>query len=164
MAQPSIRVEPSLREFAKDLRKIDKELPKEIRRTNKSAADLVSTDARSLAGGYGQMQRRAAKTIHPRAETWRSVVEIRATKAVPFALVAFLGKKGRTGWYAAARYKASGRQQHRPWIGNQWEVGSGKGPLAIDPAFRRNEDRIVELYEDMTDRLTQHLAGFSGEG
>lgn len=165
MAQPlgDVRITPSLRDFTKQLRQIDRELPKEVRSTNKVAADLVAGTAASMASSYGPLAARAGSRIKGVAETIRAKVRVTSTKSIPYAIGALTGAKQdvpRQISRGGTSYTIRGWNQLPPWIGTQWEPGApGSGPRAIGPAFSRHREELAELYGDALARIARVAFG-----
>jgi hypothetical protein len=52
-----------------------------------------------------------------------------------------VGTKGRTGWFAAPRYRTG--RNNPPWIGNNWTVATkGQGPRGINDALADHIDDL----------------------
>lgn len=163
-----IRSDPPLKDLAKALKEADAALARKLGRANKSAtADMVET-ARGNARSMGGLPGKAADAINPSATRTAVQIVVANTPARPWALVAFLGAKARTGWYAWSCYDEDwrpsagiekrrweikkppvGAPQHLPWVGNMWEAGAGNygsEPYAINPAIRSHLPKLLEEY------------------
>lgn len=131
-----------LRELSRDLKRIDKELPKEMRQASMGVARLVADEARANAGAGTKIQRKAASAIKARAGAARAAIAVTPTPSVPFALGAF---------YGAVKFK-----QFEPWVGTSWRAGRpDEGPYAINPAIASLEGEIVRVYGEAVNDLTQ---------
>lgn len=128
MAGPRIDVD-GLRIFQRDLRAVDKELPRQLRVINLKAATLVADDARGRAEAAGGALGKAAPSIKPVAQQRSAGVRIGGAR-YPFAL---------GGEFGSIQYK-----QFQPWRGNGSDAG-----YALYPAKRANTERIVDMYGDM---------------
>jgi hypothetical protein len=140
-----------LKEFQRSLRTAAD--PKAAKAAFKEAqlpiAEKVAAHARGYAGRIGGSAAHFAPQITGKA-TQRA-----ATVGVPkVAFAAFWGAKKRTGWYAAGRYRNSTRQ-HRPWIGNSWDITQGQGPYAIAPAVKAKRDEIEQAYLDAMSKVSR---------
>lgn len=132
-----------LKELVRELKKIDGQLPKEVRRANFAVAKLVANEAQQRAGAGTPIQRKAASAIRASAGAGKASVSVRPSARIPFANGAFFGAKR---W-----------RQFEPWVGTGWAVGRpGEGPYAINPAIASLKDRIVDVYaEAIADVTTQ---------
>ena len=131
-----------LKEFSRDLKRINAELPKQLRKAGLGVAKLVAAEARTRARSGTRIQRKAATAIKAQAGAARASVAVKPTAKVPFALGAFFGAK---------RYP-----QFEPWVGSTWKAGvAGEGPYAINPAIVALEDQIVAVYAEAVDEITK---------
>jgi len=135
-----------LREFHGELRRMSRELGREMRQAHLKVAALVAGRAKGAAPAG------LSGAITPRATQKAAFIGVRAKPA--YALGVFMGARGRFGWYSNPRYRGSSARQFEPWVGNQWDPGdAGGAPYFIGPAINRSVDDIVELYGDEVDRL-----------
>lgn len=142
-----------LKDFRRELRRVDAGFPKELRRVQKTIADDVADRARSIASGMGGVQAKAAGAIKGYATATQASVGIAGGKSAPYASVAFWGALKRTGWYGHI-HSPGGRRQHPVWVGNSWEPGvSGQGPYAINDAVADKLTDIDDSYLDMIEQL-----------
>lgn len=148
----------SIKEFRKELKKIDAEWPKELAQAHRDVAKIAERVSQAEARRMGGVQRRAASAIRGRGNQRNAKLVIRPSNskrsATAMANVAFWGAKRRTGWYARPKYQGSATPQHPPWVGAGWEVADpNEGPYAINVALYRNWDDLQAAYTAMIDRL-----------
>lgn len=140
-----IQVE-GLAQLSRVLRDMDKDLAKELRQTNKKAAEIAADAARSRALSLGGSAAKGAPTI-------------RATAGVRSASVGFGGTSA--PWMGGSEFGANREgQRHRStgtYVGyRQFDVWRGSGRTAgyfVYPSIRDNEGRIVEHYQEALDDL-----------
>lgn len=124
-----------LRDFQAELRKIDKQMPRQLRVVNLKAAELVASDARSRASAQGGAIGKAAPSIKAVAQQRSAAVKIGGDK-YPFAL---------GGEFGSITYR-----QFPAWRGS----GAGAG-YALYPAKRAKTGDVIELYGDLMDDLAK---------
>ena len=146
-----------LPEFRKELRRLDKSWPKELRKVHKKIADQGAMRSQSVARGMGGQQRKYASAIKGKANQREARIGITAGKSNAGANAAFWGARARYGWYGFRRYHdTGGAPQYRPWVGNAWQAASYRGgPYAINPALAQYLPRILDLYLEMLDDLSR---------
>lgn len=115
-------------ELSKALRRIDPELQKELRKTNREVARGVVVEARVRAGSVGRQQAKAAKSLRAVAGNNYAGVSL-GGPGYEFALGAEFG---------SYRFK-----QFPPWRGNDSAAG-----YFLYPTIRDRADEIVETYDD----------------
>jgi len=131
-----------LKDLARDLKQIDAELPKQLRKAALTVAKLVQAEAQSQAQAATPTQRKAAAAIRASASAAKASIAVRPTSAIPFAFGAFFGAK---------RFK-----QFEPWVGSAWKAGAdGEGPYAINPAISVLEGAIRTVYTEALDEVTR---------
>jgi hypothetical protein len=137
-----------LKEFRREIKKVDRALGRELRQVHLKVADLVAGRARGAAPGG------VKGAIGSKATQKAAFVQIRNRPAR--ALAVFMGMKRRSGWYAAGRYRSSQGRQFEPWVGNQWDPGEfGGDPYYIGPAINRSVDDVLDLYGDELEKLAR---------
>ena len=149
---PEVR---GLTEFRKELKKIDEDLPKEMKAALKEAAEYVSERARTNAKLAGGVWAKAWRGITPRVAATSSGIGVNNNPpaSARMAPVAFWGAKKRTGWFAAPKYAAY-KSQHPAWVGNSWQGSSkSEGPYVINYTMAEEEDKVVDMFGDALDRL-----------
>jgi len=130
-----------LDDLRKALKRIDKELGKELRQVWLRAAKMVAARAEAAAPS------RAKGVIKGRA-TQRAAF-VRITPKGGDELGVFLGQTQRSGWYGWHRYRPAEARQFRPWIGNQWDPGeTGGRPYFIGEPINRATDEVVDMIAD----------------
>lgn len=141
-----------LKDFRADLKAMDPEWPKELRKVHKKIADTGARYARAVAAGMGGVQAKAAGRISGRA----TQSQARVSTGGGIGNVAFWGAKKHTGWFAQSQYAESKAQQHPEWIGNTWDVAEfGQGPYAINPALAAHLPELLDDYLKMIDDLSR---------
>lgn len=122
-----------LAELNRALKALGPEVQGELKDAHYEVGNMVSEDARSIAGGLGGV---AAKTAP----------SIRATRTAAGAALAFGGSAypfAGGAEFGSIRYK-----QFKPWRGS----GSDSGYF-VYPAIRQDADQIEKTYVDMLDDL-----------
>jgi len=132
-----------LKEFQRSLRTAAD--PKAVKNAFKEAqlpiAEDVAAHARGYAGRIGGGAAHFASLITGKATQKGASVGV--AKA---AFAAFWGAKKRTGWYAKVGSSQGGKPQHRPWIGQSWDIRQGQGPYAIAAAVKSKSTEIEDRY------------------
>lgn len=135
-----------LRDFTRELRRLEGGLQKQMRQIHQKAADLVAPRARAASPS------RVAGAISGRAT--QKAARLQVVDRPPYALGVFMGALRRFGWYRAARYAQSTGRQFEPWVGNQWDPGAAGGaPYHIGPAINASIDDVIELMGDEIEQL-----------
>ena len=152
--QPTVRIE-GLKDLQRELRQIDRQLPRELRIVHKGVAEIIAAAARYRAAGLGGVHAKAAPAIKAGAEQRSGFIRLRPTKAVPFIYGAEFGAKHdkprtvktpsggttvRLGWNNLPEYR-----------GNQ-HVGSSPGYM-VYPTIRDKGEQMVSVYEQRLDSL-----------
>jgi hypothetical protein len=136
-------------EMVQALRAAGKDGKKKIREAGKDVGELVTDRSKARARGGAPMQRAAAiRGLKPGATNKGGTIRIVNTAKTPYAMAAFMGVKGRRGWYAAARYEKSKGQQFPKWIGSSWKPGDTDGPYHVNPAIRTSQDDVEDVFID----------------
>lgn len=152
----------------RDLRRVDKALPKVIQQANKALAEDVAAIARSnlssLPGSSsGQVRGRATDGIRARAGQQRASIALLGSN--PYVRAFEFG----TAYHFIPNRRGSGRKipaaamvrrVFPPWIGNQFSGGEwkdglhGKSGHLVAPAVQRGIDtgNFSETYADYIDR------------
>lgn len=144
-----------LTEFQRALRQIDRSLPRELRKVNKSAAEIVADAARTRAQSLGGVAAKSAPSIKATAEQRRAKVALGGAR-YPFALGANFG-----ALHDVPRIGPSGRQfagynQFPQWGGNQFTGGANDRFLYW--AISRKRDKFMGEYERLIDAFVDRLA------
>lgn len=130
-----------LNEFVKDLRKVDKQFPRDVSKAMREAAKTVEGDARSR---YQQRYKQGTS-----GSSTRSVKGITAFASARSAGIKFGGPK--RPWLAGQEFGSNKYKQFRPWTGPGPQGGGSHGRF-VWPAIRSEID-------DVTDKLTDDLMG-----
>jgi hypothetical protein len=140
-----------LPEFRRELKVLDGNWPKELRKVHKTIAEEAARRSRGVAARMGGVQAKAATTI--KGQSTQKAARI-STSGIGH--VAFWGAKKHTGWYAGGQYRISTGQQHPDWVGNGWDVATmSGGPYAINPALAMYLPTMLDEYGDMIDDLAR---------
>lgn len=126
----AIRVE-GLAELQRDLRNVDRALPRQLTVINREVSTLVADTAQGRASGYGGVRAKAAGSITARAQQRYAVIRI---GGAPYALGAFLG---------ARRYR-----QFPTYVGVDPE-----SVYAVGDAIRSESSQIIDIYGDRLEAL-----------
>lgn len=117
-----------LKEFVRELRKADRELPKAIRQANLDVAKEVAEGTRASFSSRGGVAPKVASSVRALAQQARAQVGIGGAR-YPYALGSEFG---------SVRYK-----QFPPWRGS----GPGAG-YSLYPTIRSMRDEISQKYLD----------------
>lgn len=138
-----------LRELQRDLRAADAALPRELRKINLEAAQLVTTKAKGAASALGGLAAKSAGAIKAQADQRGAAVRLTATAAIPFVLGAEFGAEHNVPRHrTTGTYK--GYNQFKEWRGNGSDAG-----YFLYPTIRASDEEIVDIY---TKRLGELLA------
>jgi len=127
---------------------------KALKEAHVNVADLV-TDRSKHRGTRQQVA--AAKAMIPDGTTTMARIRIKNTPAVPFAIGAFMGAKGRFGWYGKRRYRNSDPRQFPEWVGNNWDLANGIGPYVIAEVVQENSEDILQAFVDEMRKAAHRL-------
>lgn len=132
-----------LDQFRREIKRVDRELGKDLRRIHVKVAELVADKAKAASPD------REAQGIKGRGTQKAALVRVSATARNPRVLGVFMGMRRRSGWYANIRYRQSRARQFDPWVGSQWDPGERGGePYFIGDAINSSVDDVIELYGD----------------
>ena len=141
-----------LREFQRELSKVDRSLLNELRTVHRKVSDLIGNRARAAMGASGSAK--AARAIKSRATSKSAFLDTVAKP--PYALGVIWGQRKRSGWYSNPRYASSTGRQFSDWVGNQWDPGEHGGePYYIGPAIDASLDEVERIYLEGIDDLTR---------
>lgn len=125
-----VRVD-GLRELNQHLKALDKDLPKELRKVNKTVAELVRADAKAAAYSLGGVAAHVAPSIKPAAgKDWAGVAI--GGPSYPMA--------------GGAEFGSVRHKQFNPWRGNGSDAG-----YFLYPTIRHDADRILTEYTHALD-------------
>lgn len=157
MPEYQVEVE-GLKQLGRDLRKVDRELAKQLQRGHKQVAEKVAEDARGTARTTFGRHASQAKGIKGRGSQSKAAIALN-TGRTPRLLAAEFGTKthnvprGRTGRTKKVLASSMSRRVFRPWSGNQWNPGEGPGSgvgYAVHPTIRRwvQSGLLADTYAD----------------
>jgi hypothetical protein len=126
-----------LKEFTRDLRRVDKEFPRQVARAMRKAAKHVEGDARSR---YARRYRQGAS-----GRSTRSVKGIAAFASSWEAGIKF--GDDRRPWLIGQEFGSNRYQQFRPWTG-AGPGGKGSHGRFIWPAIREEMDTVSDQLAD----------------
>jgi hypothetical protein len=121
-----------LAELQRDLRAVDRRLPRELTRINREISTTVEGTAQSRAGGYGGVRAKASSSIKARAQQRYALIGI---GGAPYAAGAFLGAK---------RFR-----QFPSYVG----AGDPEAIYAVGDAIREEAPTILRIYADRLEDL-----------
>lgn len=142
MNNTSIKIE-GLKDFQRDLRAIDKDLPKELRKANLQAAEVIAEGAKASFASRGGVAPKVAPSVKALAQQRNASVKI-GGKAYPFAGGAEFGG----GKYGKGNPTARGGHT------TQFEAFRQSG-YSLWPTLKDKSDEVVEAYGKALDRLTK---------
>jgi len=142
-----------LEEFRKALRTMDKQLPRELRKANKNAAEVVASAARSRAESQGGVQAKTAPSVKAAAEARHAKVSLGGAR-YPFALGANFGA-GHNKPRSTSRGAVLGWNQFPAWGGNQ--VTGGANDMFLYWAIRAKRAAFMRAYERELDQLIDRI-------
>lgn len=128
----AVRVE-GLADFQKELRALDRTLPRELGQANKRAAEMVAERARQRAQSLGSVAAKSAPSIKAAAEQRRSKINLGSTRE-PWALGAEFGGQGRP-------------------TTQQFEPHRGREGYFLYPTIRDTRDEYLEIYGRILEQL-----------
>jgi hypothetical protein len=133
VARPAVEVR-GLKELQRELKAAGAQLPRELGRANKEAADIVASAGRARAQSEGGVAAKAAPGIVASGAQGAAKVAIGGSR-YPFGIGAETGAK---------RYP-----QFQAYVGLDTE-GAG---YALGPAIVEQEERFIDIYGDVLERL-----------
>lgn len=122
-----VKVE-GLRELSKALRNVDKDLPKELQKAAKTAAEAVADKTRASFAGRGGVAPKVAPSVKALASQRAAHVRIGGS-AYPYAM--------------GAEFGSLAFKQFDPWRGS----GPGSG-YSLFPTIRAMRDEITDAFGD----------------
>ncbi len=152
MAEPTKLKVAGLKELARDLRKVDRSLAKELQQAHKRVAALVSTEAQSRARtAYGRHGSQA-RGIAGRATARKASIALNTGRTPRLAAAEF---GARYHWVFGRRvtWQSMRRPVFPPWSGNQWQAGEGPAAgvgYAVHPTVREwvQSGRLADTYAE----------------
>lgn len=153
MTGSAIRVE-GLSDFRPELRQVDPNAAKELRKAYSKIASHTQSRARTNATLAGGAYAAAKTSIRGSASNDGAYVGLNRRSHHQFAGGTFFGALGRFGWYAQAKYAASAGRQFPEWVGSNWRAGvTGEGPYVINYTVDEERPEIYEMFGDAMDDL-----------
>lgn len=123
-----------LRDFLRDLRKVEGDYSKRVKEANYELAQSLVTRAKARARTAGiPTSRRVAQSL-------------RAARSARESVVSGGGARVPTFW--GAEFGAKRYRQFKPWRGNQWGGWSGGPGYFLHPTIRDNAESFLEQYID----------------
>lgn len=153
MAATAGRVElAGLKDFQRELRRIDKELPKELRKVHLAAATLVAEGTRASFASRKGVPSAVAASVKAMAQQRSAAVRIGGTGKAEAALGHEFGGGKYGGRSRGGGLTAAGGHttQFPPWRGNGADAG-----YSLYPTLRAKTDDLVELYGDALDDIAR---------
>lgn len=135
-----------LKDFQRELRRIDKELPKELRQVSLTAANLVAEGTRSSFASRAGVTSAVAASVKALAQQRGAFVRIGGSGKAEAALGAEFGG----GKYGAGRPSPFGGHttQFASWRGSGSDAG-----YSLYPTLRSKTDELIDLYGDALEAL-----------
>lgn len=130
-----------LPELSKALKAIGPELQKELRTTNKQAAEMVASGARSAMAALGRQGAHFAPGVKASGGTTSAGVALDGRRMPGILGVEFGAGQDSPRQRSSGQYV--GFRQFEPWRGNGSDAG-----YALYPTIRDRADEIVEFYDD----------------
>lgn len=144
-----LRVEvQGLTEYRRALKQVSDDLPKELRRANRDAANLVANEARGRASSVGGVAAHVGPSIRAVAQGTSAAVKWGGAR-FPMAGGAEFGA-GRNVPRQTARGTVRGWNQFEAWTGSNSSSGR-----FVYPAIRARQADVVEAYAAAIDRITK---------
>lgn len=134
-----------LRDFVKELRRVDRALPKELRKAGNESVRIIVSEAQRIAAGQGPVIRTAAATLRPASTQQRAAVKLGKAR-VPWALGAEFGAaQNRPRFRKPPPQGGGGRyvgyRQFKPHRGSGDDAG-----YFMWPAIRRTRKQQLDAY------------------
>ncbi len=137
-----------LKDFQKELRRIDKELPKELRKVHLTAAQLVAEVTRASFASSPGVTSAVPASVKALAQQRSAAVRIGGAGKAQAAL----GHEFGGGKYGPGRPSPRGGHttQFPPWRGSGANAG-----YHLYPTLRSKTDELVEMYGDGFERIAR---------
>lgn len=143
-----------LDEFRRDLRTIDRKLPRVVSKAHRNMAKPVALEARSAmaASPWRALRSHAVKGI--RWSGTQKAASIRL-KAGTGAIAQERGTRYHRLWGRRVRASTMRRRVFPAWVGNRWDIGDnatvaqfGKGGYRVAPTIAKHLPTIADRYLD----------------
>jgi len=148
---------PGLKELARDLKRIEPSIGKEMSRAHKEVSTDVANAAQRNVAGITDAGGRGAAGIRARATPSKASIALLGSN--PFTFASVFGTE--THWVFGRPMPASqmSRRVWQPWIGTGWTPEEGL--YGVSPAIA---DAIPKVLETYSERMMQALAQAFPEG
>ena len=143
---PTVNIR-GLRDFAREMRQVDRQFPRVMRQAHKSVAGIVVDEAKTIGSRLGG--------VHAHVVAMNS---IRAGGTAKGAKVIMGGTAAKHGPALGAEFGAYPSafgfirgprvRQFPQWRGNAWQPYDGGVGFMVHPAIRQHESRIGDEYWD----------------
>lgn len=136
-----------LSDLQRELRKLDKKLPSELKKVNLELAQKFARRAQGKARGLGSVAAKSAPAIKASAEQRFAIVRLLAGKQHPFAFGAEFGggKHGKGNPTPQGGYTS----QFKPWRGDGGNAGYFLYPTIRNRNNRRDDDDYLNAIEQL---------------
>jgi hypothetical protein len=143
---------PGLKELARDLRRIDPRISKEMSRAHKEVSTDVARKAAAKVTAITDASGRGAAGIRPRATANKAPIALLGSN--PFVRAAVMGANTHWVFGHPTPQESMRRRVWQPWVGNDWEPESGL--YGVSPAIAEAIPSVLDTYADrMMDALAQ---------
>lgn len=142
---------PGLKEIARDARRFDARLGKEMSRANKEISTFVAEKSQRGLAPLRDAGGRGAAGIRPRATPSKATIALLGSN--PFVRAAAMGAELHWVFGRPIPQSAMQRRVWQPWIGNDWTPEEGL--YGISPAI---SSAIPDVLETYADRLLEALS------
>lgn len=145
-----IRVE-GLDELARELRRIDPRLTKQLQKAHKEISTKVAGKASTKVAGLGGPKSGAAAAgVRPRAGQKKATLVLLGSN--PYVRAAVMGSNIHWVFGRPVPAESMRRRVWKPWVGNDWTAEDGL--YGVSPAIREAMPNILDTYADsITDAL-----------
>lgn len=137
-----------LGQYRRDLRQVSTEFPRELRKLNKSAAELIVDEARGRAQSIGGVAAHVAPSLKAQAQGTSAAVKLGGNR-YPMAGGAEFGA-GRNTNRQTRRGPVRGWNQFDSWTGNSSDAG-----YFLYPSIRARQDDVIELYAEGLEQIAE---------
>lgn len=147
--RPDGRVEiKGLKDFQRELRRIDKDLPKELRKVHMAAAQIVATGTRAKFARRPGVTSAVPKSVKAMAQQRSAVVRIGGKGKAEAAI----GHEFGGGKYRRGNPSPAGgyTTQFPAWRGSGGDAG-----YALYPTLRQKTDELIDLYGDALEDIAR---------
>ena len=164
MSAPAIRVD-GIKDLVRELRQVNRELPKEMRVTHREVAGIILRAAKARAEALGGIFARAARGVFAGGDNRDAFIRLRPSNRNPVVFGGEFGAahnvlrwvRGRARSVAVGPatpggvFRRRGWNQLPTWGGNQFMGGAGG--YFVFPSIRAEGTRVVQEYEQRVLKL-----------